>query len=86
MLIYESREQLFRVGLFELATGLCQQANGASDPWDEETVARVLDYLRGRLGNWHEPHTDRSRAARAYVEAAIADWTVIVATTGKFAG
>ncbi len=70
-------ETLFRTGLHNLATGLCQQANGAADPWVRADVQTTIRYLEKRLKGWKPAiprQSVRDAAMREYVEAAMAEW------------
>ena len=57
-----------------LASGLCQQANGAGDPWPPDEVARARAYLRERLDGWRPGLPGQGRrdaAAFTYVSEAL---------------
>lgn len=87
MLTDEQRDSFFRCGIFDLATDLCQQANGAMDPADPETTRAVVEYLEERLEQWEPRRYNqeaRDAAARAYVRAALIEyrrWTTEQPTT-----
>ena len=70
-------DEFFRVGLLQLATDLCMQTNGSSDPWTKQREEEVVDYLQRRVANWkprRHSQTARDIAAKLYVTVAIDEW------------
>ena len=70
---------LFGVGIYELALGLRNQASGLSDPWDEADIERIDRYLRLRLQHWKPPTLGSEKfdnAIKAAVEAALYEYKV----------
>lgn len=66
-------EALFQHGIFELATGLRNQCDGSSDPWQPEEVEAVMRYLARRIVHWREPSSQVDEAARAYVAGCVVE-------------